>query len=143
MKNLITVKMNFGYKGEEFVFQSVEELPLHLDGLLKFAESIPRRMARANDVDTYSYMFEAMECTPIEVIKAEGYVAKFMHDDSVSLEAFIEQCNAVTIEMLMQHIAQSYLPKQAADAAVQDAVMAALMAAYSIGHSAGEALARQ
>lgn len=142
MKNLITVKMNFGYQGQEFVFESVEELPLHLDGLLEFAESIPRRMARANDVDTYSYMFEAMECTPIEVINAQGYVAKFMHGDSVSLESFIAQCNAVTIEMLMHHLVQTHLPTLANDAHTQDAMMSALMAAYAIGHSAGEASTR-
>ncbi len=133
LKNLITVKMNFGYKGEEFVFQSVEELPLHLDGLLEFAESIPRRIARANDVDTYSYMFEAMECTPIEVIKAEGYVSKFMQGDSVPLEQFIADCNDVTIDMLMQYFAEMYLPGQAGS----DAVYQALMAAYAIGYSAG------
>ena len=133
IKNLITVKMNFGYKGEEFVFQSVEELPLHLDGLLEFAESIPRRMARANDVDTYSYMFEAMECTPIEVIKAEGYVSRFMHGDSVPLGQFIAECNEVTIEMLMRHIAEMYLPEEADN----DAMYLALMAAYAIGYSAG------
>lgn len=132
MKNLITVKMNFGYKGEEFVFESVEELPLHLDGLLEFAESIPRRMARANDVDTYSYMFEAMECTPIEVIKAEGYVSRFMHGDSVPLEQFIADCNDVTIDMLMRYIAEMYLSEQAGS----DAVSQALMAAYAIGYSA-------
>jgi hypothetical protein len=133
MKNLITVKMNFGYRGEEFVFESVEELPLHLDGLLEFAESIPRKMARANDVDTYSYMFEAMECTPIEVIKAEGYVSRFMQGDSVPLEQFIADCNDVTIETLMQHIVEMYLPEQVGN----DALYQALMAAYAIGYSAG------
>lgn len=133
IKNLITVKMNFGYRGEEFVFQSVEELPLHLDGLLEFAESIPRRIARANDIDTYSYMFEAMECTPIEVIKAEGYVSKFMHGNSVPLEQFIAECNDVTVDMLMRHIAEMYLPEKADN----DAVYQALMAAYAIGYSAG------
>ena len=133
MKNLITVKMNFGYQGKEFIFQSVEELPLHLDGLQEFAESIPRRMARANDVDTYSYMFEAMECTPIEVVKAEGYVSRFMQGDSVPLEQFIAECNAVTVDMLMRHVAETYLPEQADN----DAMYEALMAAYAIGYSAG------
>ncbi len=133
IKNLITVKMNFGYKGEEFVFESVEELPLHLDGLLEFAESIPRRMARANDVDTYSYMFEAMECTPIEVIKAEGYVSKFMHGASVPLEQFIAECDEVTVDMLMRHITEMYLPEEVDN----DAIYQALMAAYAIGYSVG------
>ncbi|WP_019557144.1 hypothetical protein [Thiomicrorhabdus arctica] len=132
-KNLITVKMNFGYKGEEFVFQSVEELPLHLDSLLEFAESIPRRIARANDVDTYSYMFDALECTPVEVIKAEGYVSRFMHGESVPLEQFIADCNNVTIEMLIRNIAETYLPEQAES----NAMYQALMAAYAIGYSAG------
>ncbi len=133
IKNLITVKMNFGYKGEEFVFESVEELPLHLDGLLEFSESIPRRMALANDVDTYSYMFEAMECTPIQVIKAEGYVSRFMQGDSVPLEKFIADCNAVTVEMLLKEIAQNHVPQLAEDESLQQA----LMAAYDIGYSAG------
>ncbi len=130
-KNLITVKMNFGYRGEEFIFQSVEELPLHLDGLLEFAESIPRRIARANDVDTYSYMFEAIECTPVEVIKAEGYVSKFMQGDSMPLEQFIADCNNITTDMLMQHIVEMYLPEQAGS----DELYQALMAAYAIGYS--------
>jgi len=125
--------MNFGYKGEEFVFQSVEELPLHLDSLLEFAESIPRRIARANDVDTYSYMFDALECTPVEVIKAEGYVSRFMHGESVPLEQFIADCNNVTIEMLIRNIAETYLPEQAES----NAMYQALMAAYAIGYSAG------
>lgn len=133
MKNLITVKMNFGYRGEEFVFQSVEELPLHLDGLQVFEESIPRRIARANDVDTYSYMFEAMECTPIDVIDAQGYVSRFMQDESVPLEQFMAACNEVTVEMLMRHITEMYLPKEVDN----DAIYQALMAAYAIGYSAG------
>lgn len=133
MKNLITVKMNFGYKGEEFVFQSVEELPLHLDGLLEFAESIPRRIARANDVDTYSYMFEAMECTPIEVVEAQGYVSRFMQGDSVPLDEFIAKCNEVTVEMLMRYITEMYLPKEIDN----DEIYQALMAAYAVGYSAG------
>ncbi len=132
-KNLITVKMNFGYRGEEFVFESVEELPLHLDSLLEFAESIPRRIARANDVDTYSYMFEAIECTPVEVIKAEGYVSKFMQGDSVPLEQFIADCNNVTTDMLMQHIVEMYLPEEADN----DVIYQALMEAYVLGYSAG------
>ncbi len=132
-KNLITVKMNFGYKGEEFVFQSVEELPLHLDSLLEFAESIPRRIAGANDVDTYSYMFEAIECTPVEVIKAEGYVSKFMQGDSVPLEQFIADCNNVTTDMLIQHIVEMYLPEETDN----DVIYQALTEAYALGYSAG------
>ena len=133
IKNIITVKMNFGYQGEQFVFESVEELPVHLDGLLEFAESIPRKMARANNVDTYSYMFDSMECTPIEVIKAEGYVSRFMQGDSVPLETFIAACNEVTIEMLIKDVAQTHMPHLAED----ESLNKALMAAYAIGHSAG------
>ncbi len=131
IKNLITVKMNFGYKGEEFIFEAVEELPLHLGSLLEFSESIPRKIALANGVDTYSYMFEAMECNPIEVIKAEGYVSRFMQGDSVSLEQFIADCNGITIDTLMQHIAEMHLPEQAGS----DDLYQALMAAYAIGYS--------
>jgi hypothetical protein len=135
MKNFITVKMNFSYKGKEFVFESIEEMPLHLDGLLEFSESIPRRLALANEVDTYSYMFDSMECTPIEVIKAEGYVSRFMQGDSVPLERFLADCNEVTVEMLMQHIAENYMIHHEYD----DDLKQALMVAYEIGRSAGSA----
>lgn len=137
MKNLMTVRMNFDYRGEAFVFESVEELPLHLGGLLEFAESIPRRIARANEVDTYSYMFEAMECTPIKVIKAEGYISRFMHGDGVPLAEFMNQCNAVTVDMLLLDILEQHLPEYTTGDAVHEKTFAALQSAYAIGYSAG------
>ncbi len=133
MKNLITVKMDFGYRGEEFVFESVEELPLHLDGLLEFAGSIPRRMARANGIDAYSYMFESMECTPIEVVKAEGYVSRFMQGDSMPLGDFMAECSKVTFETLLEDVAVRMSSKAEDALSVEEA----LLLAYNIGFSKG------
>ncbi|NPA71476.1 MAG: hypothetical protein GXO35_01480 [Gammaproteobacteria bacterium] len=134
MDNKITVVMDFSYVGEEHHFEAEIKLPPHLGGLSEFAHSIPRVIGRQNKVDSYSYMYEVMDCTPVQVVAAEGYVAKFLEAGAMPLHDFLAACSEVTTERLMQHIAETYLAK----GCDQDQVHQALMAAFQIGFSAGE-----
>lgn len=108
MTNKITVQMLFHFKGEEHCYRAEIQLPLHLGGMTEFYYSLPRRIAERNGVDTYSYMFDMMESSPIEVISATGYVARFLENGPVSMDEFVAACNNVTPESLLQDIAENF-----------------------------------
>lgn len=132
MTNQISVQMVFHFKGEEHNLKADIKLPLHIGDMTAFYYALPRRIAERNGVDTYSYMFDMMESCPIEVVAAEGYVARFLENGPISMDEFVQACNAVTPEMLMADIAER----------VQDgtnlSLESALLLAYQIGVSQGE-----
>lgn len=133
MTNEITVQMLFHFKGEQYDYTADIKLPLHLGNMTEFYYSLPRRIAERNGVDTYSYMFDMMESSPIEVISAKGYVARFVENGAISMDEFVAACQEVTPEKLLQDIAEK-LNQQADDTfSIEDG----LKLAYEIGLSQG------
>lgn len=133
MDNIITIKMDFSFSGESYSFESKVTMPLHLDGLIAFAESLPRKIGRENGVDSYSYMHEVMDASMIKVTHAEGYITKFLTSSSMPLADFILSCNSSSIEDFLLHIVEEKFPT----ASNHDELHNALIYAYKIGESAG------
>jgi len=135
MTNVITVQMLFHFKGEQYDFSAEIQLPLHLGNMTEFYYSLPRRIAERNGVDTYSYMFDMMESSPIEVISAKGYVARFVENGSISMDEFVAACQEVTPEALLADIAEQMKPSSANSLSIEEG----LKLAYEIGLSQGAA----
>jgi len=133
MENIISIEMKFDFSGESFHFTSDVTMPKHMGGLLEFADSLPRKLGRENNVDSYSYMHETMETSIIVVTEAKGYVSKFLVGNAMPLYEFISACNQVEIDDLLQHISETHFPN------IEDKKMLhkALLSAYEIGVSAG------
>lgn len=135
MTNVITVQMQFYFKGEEHNYQTEVKLPLHLGNMTDFYYNLPRKIAEKNGVDTYSYMYDMMESTPIEVIAAQGYVSRFLENGTVSMDEFAAECQKITPERLLQDIAKR-VDTQSENALTLEK---ALTQAYQIGLSQGAA----
>ncbi len=134
MNNTITVNMLFHFKGEEYNLTKEVKLPANLDNLQTFISSLPRVLAQDNGIDTYSYLFEMMECTDIYVTQATGFVSRFMPEEPVILETFIESCKQITLDDLLDFTLQTHLP----DLVDNQQAKAALKEAFLIGQSAGK-----
>ncbi len=134
MNNTITVNMLFHFKGKEYNLTKEVNLPANLGNLQTFISSLPRVLAQDNGIDTYSYLFEMMECTDIYVTQATGFVSKFIPEEPVILETFIESCQHTTLDDLLDFTLQTHLPDLVDD---QQAKIA-LKEAFLIGQSAGQ-----
>lgn len=126
--------MRFYFKGDEHNYHAEIKLPLHLGNMTEFYYSLPRRIAERNGVDTYSYLFDMMESSPIEVISAKGFVARFLENGPISMDEFAAECQKITPELLLKDIAQR-VDSQTGDAL---SLEQALTLAYQIGCSKGE-----
>lgn len=100
MKNSIDAQIEFSFKGETYSLSS----NIDLDELMEREQSFPSFhavLARDNNIDTYSYLYEVMLETEIRFENAQGLAADFSSDGDFNLEAFIAawQDNKVLVQL--------------------------------------------
>ncbi len=104
MKNQITAKVEFSYKGEVFSPSTI----INLNNTMEeqdLLSSIHRKIAQENEIDTYSYLYEVMEQAEIIFINAQGLAIEFLSDNDFDFLAFQGALRETRHDQMCQKIA--------------------------------------
>lgn len=131
MKNTIKAQVNFSFQGKTFS----PGLQIDLDALLSSGQDLSRlhdRLARANDIDTYSYAYEVMESSDIEFSEATGLATEFVDQQGrFDFSAFNEAWQADQMQQQLLQLAQKHMRINSLDEI--EGLKATLLAAYQAG----------
>jgi len=130
MKNSIDAHIEFSFKGETYSLSS----NIDLDEFMEHEHSFPSfhaRLARDNQIDTYSYLYEVMLETEIRFDHAQGLAADFLSDGDFNQKAFIAAWQENSVLALLQPIAMRELGIANLD--LHQGLKNALVQAYNLG----------
>jgi len=131
MKNTIKAQAHFSFQGKTFS----PGLQIDLDALLTAGQNLSRlheRLARANDIDTYSYAYEVMESSDIEFSEATGLASEFMDEHGqFDLPGFSEAWKTEQMQQQLLHLAQKHMQINSLDEI--EGLKQTLLAAYQAG----------
>ncbi|HEY9202682.1 MAG TPA: hypothetical protein VIQ81_13900 [Gammaproteobacteria bacterium] len=131
MKNTIKAQVHFSFQGKTFS----PGLQIDLDALLSAGQGFSRlheRLARANDIDTYSYAYEVMESSDIEFSEATGLASEFMGEHGqFDLPGFTEAWQTQQMQQQLLHLAQKHMKIDSLDEI--EGLKQTLLAAYQAG----------
>ena len=134
MNNSIDATVTFSFKGETYTPSTT----IDLDVLMREHGSLPRLhyiLAMTNKIDTYSYLYEVMEQSPIRFVNAQGAVADFVRNEVLDIVAFQEYWLQSRVIDMLQSIASRELNID--DLEKHAKLKKALLEAYDCGKSAG------
>lgn len=140
MKNIVTISIQFYYKGEEHkpsVTIELDELILSINDLSHFYPLL----AKENKYDMYSYEFEMMQAEPLTFSDAKGLVAEHIEDGSLNLETFKAAFNNQNTLTQLQIIAKNIL--QINELSQHPELEKALFEAYALGKDSAPDIAQQ
>lgn len=133
MLSSIKARIEFSFQGEIYK----PDIILHLDTLLDAGQDLSRlheMIAEANNIDTYSYLFEVMESSPVIFSEAEGLAKSFLKESGeFDLHGFQQQRMSRQSDHLLADIAREHMQVDTLDEI--DGLAAALKAAYDAGVS--------
>jgi len=130
MKNTIDAHVAFDYKGASYA----PRMTIDLDALLESNSEFPPvhlLLAKAHDIDTYSYLYEVMQDSEIVFDNAQGLAAEYVDNGGFDQEAFMVRWHDSKVLDLLQPIAQRELG--IADLAQHPQLKTALLQAYHLG----------
>ncbi len=129
MKNIITAQIDFSFKGESLSPSAT----IDLDEKMQAYGAVPNftiLLAKENKIDTYSYAYEVMEATPVNITHAEGMVRQHITaDKQLDIATFEKQWHENSVFEKLQAIASNQLgvnnlgENKALKQALQDAYM--------------------
>lgn len=140
MKNIVTISIQFFFKGE----QHSPSLTLELDELILSINDLSHfypLLAKENNYDMYSYEFEMMQAAPLTFSDAEGIVANHIKDGSLNLETFKAALNSQNTLIHLQTIAKNIL--QIDELSQHPELEKALLEAYALGKDSAPDVAQQ
>lgn len=107
MKNSIDVSIHFSYQGKNYA----PSLQVDLELLLEKSKQLPsfyQLIAQANNIDTYSYLYEVMQQSDILFTNAQGLAANFLSDNQFDnhfdSEGFSKKLSSIQLEKKLQQI---------------------------------------
>jgi hypothetical protein len=130
MKNQITAKVEFSYKGEVFTPSTIIDLD-HSMAQQDLLPSIHRMIAQKNKIDTYSYLYEVMEQAEIIFTEAQGIAKDFLSDSGFDFSAFQGALCETRYDQMCQEIAAEEMGVDDLDK--YPGLRNALIKAYEIG----------
>ena len=133
MKNSIDATVTFSFKGETYTPSTT----IDLDALMREHDNLRRLhhiLAMTNKIDTYSYLYEVMEQSPIRFFNAQGPVADFVDNEMLDIEGFQQQWLQRRITDKLQAISSRVLDIDDLDNHAE--LKKALLEAYDCGRSA-------
>ena len=104
MKNQITAKVEFSYKGDVFTPSTIINLDYSMEQQ-DILPSIHRMIAQENKIDTYSYLYEVMEQAEIIFTNAQGLAIEFLSDTNFDFSAFQGALRETRHDQMCQEIA--------------------------------------
>ncbi|WP_051678572.1 hypothetical protein [Thiomicrospira pelophila] len=133
--NALTLGIQVSYQGQVHHFKA----PIDLDARLAKHGALPDFhdwVARASQVDTYSYLFEAMQMEPVEILGAQGRAADFVVNGVFDEAGFIEDWHQKNALPSLQRLAKQLLDIEDLDQ--HPMLKQALLAAYQQGFQANQ-----
>jgi len=124
--------VEFSFKGETYD----PALVVDLDAVMNAHGHIPDlhpSIARANDIDSYSYLYEVLEAHSITYANATGLAAGFLNDGYFDAAGFERRWLEEQKLIALRPIAQRHLAID--DLERHPDLMGALLAAYEAGHA--------
>jgi len=132
MSNFITASVEFFFKGNK-ISSSIElSLDQHLQTTGKLPDLFPL-LAKASNLNIYSYEYEMMQAEEIMFNNAEGMVADYVNDDKFDIEAFIAAWTENRLFEDLQKIAHQHMSVN--DLQNQPDLKQALLEAYRLGEN--------
>jgi hypothetical protein len=132
MRTTIEAAIVFSFKGENYDLYET----LDLDAIMTLSGEMPDihfQLARSNNIDTYSYLYEAMESYPVIFRKPTGLAVAFLDDDNFNITDFEQAWKKQDIGQLFDDITKKYLAE--IPARLQVNIKLALLEAYNTGKS--------
>lgn len=129
MNNQLTLRVQVSFQGQVHDLQA----QLDLDNHLRHYGGLPDLhdwVARTNQVDAYSYLFEAIQMEPVEIMAVTGRAADFIEDGQFLTDAFIEDWRVQNALPGLVHIAKQQLQT---DIETNPQLKQALIDAYKLG----------
>lgn len=126
----LKVRIQFSFKGENHAPEAVIEL----DKYLLKKQSIPSfdlLLAKTNQIDTYSYLYEVMQMGDYEFLDAQGLAREFCRPDAFDLKGFEQEWKRQRVWSQLQNIAREHLAVENIDD--KEALKNALLQAYQAG----------
>jgi hypothetical protein len=134
--NTIRARLSISFKGETYNLDSVIDLDRRL-GAHGEAPNFHLLLAQAAGIDTYSYLYEALETHEIEFTDATGAAARSCHDGCFDWTQFEQDMSEERDWQLVRPIAERTLSGRDLDA--DPALKTALLAAYRAGKASRSA----
>lgn len=132
MENGIEVSVEFSFKGERYRLSSkvdLDEMLLKYDNIQSFHAIV----AKNNEIDAYSYLYEVMEQADLVFEKATGLAAEFLGDGHFDLEGFSAKWRENRTLDLLRPLAKKALD---VDLDSNPALRNVLLEAYRLGKNA-------
>lgn len=136
MKNQLTLQISVSFKGEVHDLKS----ELDLDQQLMRSGGLPsfhNWVARSNNIDPYSYLFEAIQIQPVEILEATGLAVDFLQAGQFKTDEFISAWRAEQALPGLVVLAKSLLNEDLEENA---ALKEALLTAYQQGFEKAQSL---
>ena len=130
MSNYITASVEFFFKGSKIAASIELSLDQHMQTTGKIPDFFPL-LAKANNLDVYSYEYEMMQAEDITFSNAQGLVTDFVNDGKLDIEAFTIAWLENRLLEDLQRIARQHLSVH--DLQNQPDLKQALLEAYSLG----------
>lgn len=108
MKNIITISIEFDFKGEKHT----PSLTVELDDLILTINDLSHfypLLAKENKYDLYSYEYEMMQAEPIIIKSAQGLVEQHIVEGQLNLDSFKIAFEKNKILLELQEIAKDTL----------------------------------
>ncbi len=132
MKNTLTVQIRYSFKGENYAPQA----SIDLDRYLEKQQAIPdffQLVARANQIDVYSYHYEVMEMGRYVFSDATGLAARYCQPDHFDVEGFSSAWRQQRALQAVTEIARKTLHID--DLTQHENLKQALLQAYRLGQA--------
>lgn len=133
MNNSVDAGVDFSFKGEDYHYTT----RLDLEQLLQRYDAMPSIhdiLAKQNNVDTYSYLFEIMQGAEIEFSNPQGLATDYLVDGEFNLAALEKSWEHAKTCVLLRAIAARELG--ITDLTRHHAIQRALIEAYNLGRKA-------
>ena len=130
MNNHITPSVEFYFKGEKFSASIKLDLDQHMLTTGQLPNLYPL-LAKAANLDLYSYEYEIMQAETILFINATGLAAEHLNEGVFDFEAFKTTWSETQLLEKLQTIAQNHLAIE--DLEQQPDLKKALIEAFHLG----------
>jgi hypothetical protein len=108
MKNTVEVYTEFDYQGVTLKPTMTLDLDAHIQSLEDIA-AIPVLLARANQIDSYSYQYEVLLDSQLSYSHAQGLATEFLRDGEFDFAGFLAVHGMDNVMCKLQKIAQDTL----------------------------------
>ena len=131
MKNSIRVSLTYSYRGETFTPSVVIDLDSlqQGDGMVDWHA----RIALANGIDTYSYVYEVARASELHFSEPTGLAEAYLQDGDFDFEGYLHAARQSVHAGPLQNIARDLLGIE--DLNSEPAIRDALVQAYLLGRN--------